>query len=71
MGMKVYCDTYDHVTWVDIYPFEIDLRKFPNFHSIEWSLRHIHQVDFYVDWMEYKLRFKTEDEKVMFILKWG
>ncbi len=53
------------VAWNDVYPFEIDLHRIPNFTWLYDTA-----IKYHVDWDNYKLGFKTEEDKVKFILRW-
>lgn len=66
---------YSKVDWFEIYPFAIDLglinlREVP-FLDRSWDLIfNDSSFKYHVDWGNQKLRFKTEEDKVEFILRW-
>lgn len=50
-----------------LYPFEISLHRLPNF---KWMYSQM-TYDIHIDWTNYEVRFKTEEDKVQFILRWS
>lgn len=67
--------TYKVVTWRDVYPFYIplslvDLREVP-FIDENWDqVFNDLSFKYHIDWDNQKLRFKTEGDKIEFILRW-
>ncbi len=67
--------TWDDTTWRDVYPFHIDLGLVnlggDPFTNVSWDQFFNGQgYKYHIDWNNQKLGFKTEEDKVKFILRW-